>query len=191
MNSKYQSTIDRITSGTYSRSELVALRANVVEKVRGGDDDARDVVTAIDRATPSDKTMVFMGFCPDADFSNRLDIGWKEKGICTFDYLDSARQVERFNDIWAGDLVILKKRQVFGKTMRLYGFGRVSGVKYDEKDRRYLEMRWSDQKEELEVPLMACNDTVNVRTLGQVEAEMPPEFFRWLGWNSQAAGSSS
>ena len=73
-----------------------------------------------------------MGFCPGANFDNRLDIEWKEKGICTFIFLRSEQQLERFNDIWPGDLIVLKKRHQFGKTMLLYGHGRATGIKYDQ-----------------------------------------------------------
>jgi hypothetical protein len=41
-------------------------------------------------------------------------------------------------------------------------------------------MNWSNQKEIIEVPLMACNSTVDVRSIEQVEDEMLTEFFTWL-----------
>jgi hypothetical protein len=124
--------------------------------------------------------MVFMGFCLGTTMENRLDIEWKEKGICTFIFLKSQPQLERFNDIWAGDLIILKKNQQFGKTMQLYGHGRVTNVKYDEEGNRYLEMEWSSQAEVIEVPLIGCGATVNVKSIEQVEAEMPDLFYKWL-----------
>lgn len=46
-------------------------------------DDAKIIIDAINLATPSDTEILFMGFCPDADIDNRLDIEWREKGICT------------------------------------------------------------------------------------------------------------
>lgn len=146
-----------------------------------GDFEAKLVIDEIDAAAPLDTNIVFMGFCPSADFNNRMDTAWKEKGICTFVHLDSEHQLERFNNIWTGDLIVLKKRHEFGKSMRLYGHGRVAGVKYDLKGNRYLEMNWADQDQVIEVPLMGCNSTVDVRTIEQVYAEMPKYFYDWLG----------
>jgi len=177
---KYQKIIDRIRSGKYTRSELIRFRKNAEDLQKKGDADAMTVIAEIDVASPTDKTIVFMGFCPSADFGNRLDIEWKEKGICTFAFLDSKQQLSRFNDIWPGDLVVLKKRHQFGKTMLLHGHGRATGVKYDQDHNRYLEMDWSAQDQIIEVPLMGCNSTVDVRTIERIEAEMPIEFFSWL-----------
>jgi hypothetical protein len=177
---KHQKTIDKIRRGTYTRADLIKLRANAESILKNGDADAQSVIDEIDLASPTDKTMVFMGFCPDADFDNRLDIEWKEEGICTFIFLDSEQQLGRFNDIWPGDLIVLKKRHKFGKSMLLYGHGRVTGVKHDKNSNRYLEMNWSSQEEIIEVPLMGCNSTVDVRTVEQVEAEMPEQFYIWL-----------
>jgi hypothetical protein len=176
---KHQKTIDKIRSQQYTRLELVKLRSNAEAMHMRGDPDAHHVVDEIDKAVPKDKMMVFMGFCPAANFDNRLDIEWREKNICTFTFLESEQQLDRFNDIWPGDQIILKKRQTFGKTMLLYGHGRVIGIKYDQSN-RYLEMNWSSQDDVIEVPLMACNSTVDVRTLEQVAASMPPHFYTWL-----------
>lgn len=177
---KYKKTIDSILRGSYSRADLVKLRANAAAMYAKGDEDAKSVIEEIDRATPTDKEIVFMGFCPGADFDNRLDLEWKEKGVCTFVFWESDQQRDRFENIWPGDLIVLKKRQQFGKTMLLYGHGRVVGVKHDHDGRRYLEMNWSTQEKVIEVPLMACNSTVDVRSMEKVEDEMPPEFFAWL-----------
>ena len=181
---KHQKAIDRIRSGGYSRAELVKLRSNAESMYKKGDSDAEIVMDEIDKASPMDKTIVFMGFCPGADFDNRLDIEWREKGVCTFIFHESEQQVERFENIWPGDLVVLKKREKFGKTMLLYGHGRVTGVKNDQEQNRYLEMSWSSQQEIIEVPLMGCNATVDVRSIEQVEAEMPPKFYAWLNQDS-------
>lgn len=181
---KHQKTLDKIRSGAYTRADLIKLRANAKALQKSGDDDAAVVVAEIDGTSPIDKSMVFMGFCPGANFDNRLDMEWKEKGICTFNFLQSEQQLSRFNDIWPGDLIILKKRQQFGKTMLLYGHGRVTGTKYDENNTRYLDMHWSMQGQIIEVPLMGCNATIDIRTIEQVEAEMSPDFYSWL--NAQA-----
>lgn len=178
---KYQKTIERVLNGELSRSELATLRFNAENKMTAGDVDAQHVLDAIDNAEPKDAYILFMGFCPGADFSHRLDIEWKEKGICRFDYLESEHQAERFNSICSGDLVVLKKIQQFGKTMKLFGHGRVKSVAYDEDDIRYLTVDWSLQDETVEVPLMGCNSTVDVRLIEAVENAMPPEFYAWLG----------
>jgi len=41
-------------------------------------------------------------------------------------------------------------------------------------------MNWSNQDEVIEVPLMACSSTINVRTIEAIEDEMPEEFYTWL-----------
>lgn len=177
---KYQKAIQRIKSGSMSRAELVKLKRNADDKYEQGDLDAKHVIDAINNATPADSYILFMGFCPDANFNNRLDIEWKGKGICRFDYHESEHQVERFNSICKGDLVVLKKIEKFGKTMALFGHGRVSGIAYDDNNIRYLEMDWSNQEQVIEVPLMACNSTVDIRSIEAVEDEMPGEFYEWL-----------
>lgn len=164
-----------------TRADLIAIRENAHAKIAAGDRDAEHVVSAINQAKPADAYVLFMGFCPGADFNDRLDIEWKAKGICRFDYLKSTQQLERFNSICVGDLVVLKKREKFGETMRLFGHGRVKSIAYDENDIRYLVMDWSDQSAVIEVPLMGCNSTVDVRSIEAVEGEMPEEFWDWLG----------
>ena len=163
-----------------SRAELGDLRNNAEAKHATGDSDAQAVIDAIDLATPKDKFILFMGFCPGADFADRLDIEWKAKSICRFDYLESEQQLERFKTICPGDLVILKKREQFGRTMNLYGHGRVTSISFDEHKTRYLNVNWSTQDSIIEVPLMGCNSTVDLRSIDIVENEMPPEFWQWL-----------
>lgn len=183
---KHYKVIERIRSNIYSRSELVKLRINAELMFKNGDIDAKLVLEEIDIASPTDKFMIFMGFCPSADPSLRLDLEWKEKGICTFIHFNSKAQLQRFNNIWPGDLIILKKRQLIGKTMQLFGYGRVTGVKFDDEKNRYLEMNWSCQDQIIEVPLMGCNSTVNIKTIEQVEAEMLTEFYSWLGYGKSS-----
>lgn len=177
---KYKKTIESIRRGAYSRADLVKLRANALEMYKKGDSEATVVISEIDKTSPQDKEIVFMGFCPGANIENRMDTEWKEKGVCTFVFWESEQQRERFENIWPGDLLVLKKRQQFGKTMQLYGHGRVTGIKHDGDGLRYLEMKWSKQEQVIAVPLMACNSTVDVRSIERVEDEMPPEFFSWL-----------
>lgn len=184
-----QERLAKIRSRAYTRSELSQMRKNAEATLKKGHPDAAAVLAAIDEAEPLDDFIVFMGFCPGASMENRLDVEWKEKGICTFIFLDSPSQLERFNTILPGDLIVLKKRHVFGKTMQLFGHGRVSGVRYDDQGHRYLQMNWSPQEQVIEVPLMACNSTVDIRTIEQVEAEMPAAFYDWLKSPEAALGA--
>jgi hypothetical protein len=176
---KYDNAIERVKNGNMSRADLVKLKVNADDKYIKGDSEAKYVLDAINNAAPTDSFILFMGFCPGGNFSNRLDIEWKEQGICRFDFHESEHQLNRFNTICKGDLIVLKKREQFGKTMKLYGYGRVSGIAYDENQIRYLEMNWSSQADEIEVPLLGCNSTVEIRSIEVVEDEMPKEFFDW------------
>ena len=178
---KYKNILDKISLGKMSRSELQDLRNNALTKFKAGDDEAMAVVSAIDVAKPKDTYILFMGFCPDADIGNRVDIEWKAQGICTFNYPESTVQVNRFNDVNTGDLVVLKKNAELGKTMTLHGHGRVTGIAYDDRQTRYLRMQWSAQTEVITVPAMAATSTVNIKAIETVEEEMPEEFFTWLG----------
>jgi len=178
---KYQKQLDRINNQEYSRADLRKLLANASAKFKAGDDEAKIIIDTITIATPKDKEILFMGFCPDANIENRLDIEWREKGTCTFDWEESETQMASFQEVRAGDLVVLKKIQVFGKTMKVSGYGRVKSVAKDEKGHNYLIMDWSSQDQVLEVPLMACNATINIKSIEVVEEQMPEEFFEWLG----------
>jgi hypothetical protein len=170
---KYQKAIDRIHSGSESRANLRKLLGNAQEKFKAGDDDAKAVIDAIDLATPKDQYILFMGYCPNADLNNRLDIEWRAKGICTFDWEESAQQMANFQEVRAGDLVILKKVKKFGKTMEVSGHGRVKSVARNDKGNNYLVMDWHAQTEKLEVPLMGCGSTVNIKPIEAVEDNMP------------------
>lgn len=183
---KHAKLLEKIRAGGYSRADLARLRANAEAQLAKGDADAAQVIAAIDQATPSDREIIFMGFCPAADIANRLDIDWKARGVCTFQFWESEHQRERFEAIRPGDLIVLKKRHQFGKTMLVSGHGRVTGVGRDERGQPYLVMDWAAQEEVLEVPLMGCNSTIDVRSIEAVEEQMPEEFFAWLGWSRQA-----
>jgi len=177
---KYQEIIKKINGGKMSRIDLARLRRNAEEKLAKGDLEAKGVISALYKASPPDTYILFMGFCPGADFRERLDTEWKQKGICRFDFLESERQLSQFYEICAGDRVVLKKREKFAETMKLYGHGQVRRIVNDENDIRYLIMDWSEQNEVIEVPLMGCNATVNIRFMEEVENAMPGEFFKWL-----------
>jgi hypothetical protein len=135
---------------------------------------------AFENATPSDSYLVFMGFCPGADFSRRQDTRWRAFGVCEFEYDQSEVQVRRFATIRVGDQIILKKREVYGKTMKLYGHGKVIGVYHSNEGRRVLKMSWNPLDSVIEVPLLGCNSTVNLRKTAIVLRDMPPEFHEWL-----------
>ena len=64
--------------------------------------------------------------------------------------------------------------------MKLYGYGRIKRIAYDEENTRYFEMDWSAQEQEIEVPLMGCNSTVDVKSMLEVEKQMPDNFWQWL-----------
>ena len=177
---KYKKAIDRVKSGRMSRDDMLKLQKNAEEKLFQGDADAKSVIDAICISKPVDDYVLFMGFCPGADINGRLDLEWKQKGICRFDYIESKSQLERFNTICKGDLVVLKKREQFGKTMKLFGHGRVNSIAYDEKGLRYLLVDWSKQDQVIEVPLMGCNSTVDIRAIEVVQQEMPNEFYLWI-----------
>jgi len=69
---KYEKVIERINSGKMSRADLVKLKRNAEDKYSSGDADAKHVLDSINSATPTDSYILFMGFCPGADFSERL-----------------------------------------------------------------------------------------------------------------------
>jgi len=177
---KYQKQLAAIESSQYTRAELHKLLTNAEAKFKAGDDDAKIIIDAINFATPSDKEILFMGFCPDANIENRLDIEWREKGICTFDWEESETQMERFQNVRVGDKIVLKKQNINRQIMELSGHGKVTSVKRNEDGLNYLVMAWSDQERIIEVPLMGCTYTVNVKAMEAIEDQMPEEFFEWL-----------
>lgn len=181
---KYGSQLEKIAKRLYSRADLAKLLVNAEKRAKAGDLEAQIVLDAIHQASPMDAFVVFMGFCPGASMDNRLDREWRQTGVCTFIFLDSPQQLERFNSIGVGDLIVLKKRHQFGKTMQLFGHGRVTGTDYDPKGNRFLRMNWASQDKIIQVPLMGCNSTVDIRSVMQVEAEMPETFYTWLNETS-------
>jgi len=177
---KYQKIIDRIVSDGMSRADLLKLQQNAQEKLKQGDVEAKSVIDAISISKPLDDYVLFMGFCPGADFGGRRDTEWKKKRICRYDVIEDKVQVSRFDSICMGDFVVLKKREQFGKTMKLYGHGRVNSIGYDAQGRRFLKIDWSAQDQVIEVPLMGCNSTVDIRSIETVHQEMPEAFYQWI-----------
>ncbi|MES1979708.1 MAG: hypothetical protein V4451_16840 [Pseudomonadota bacterium] len=189
---KYQSMLDQIQSGRLTRDELAEVRRKAALPKYVNDADTAVILQAIDSAVARDTGIIFMGFCPNAEIANRLDTEWREKGICTFHYDEDPTQIYTFNNICAGDLIVLKKTETFGRTMVLYGHGRVTAVKAEKDGRRYLEMAWSRQDRELPgMPMMGCQATVNLRSMEKVEESLPPEFFAWLGEGVTASASNT
>jgi len=177
---KYDKILESIGSGRLNREKLAKIRKNAETKLKDGDPDAQFVIDAINISVPSDDYILFMGFCPAGDASNRLDVEWKKKGVCCFEWEDSEHQMAAFQEICAGDLVVLKKVETFGKTMKVFGHGRVKAAAIDDDGFRYLKMDWSKQEQVIEVPLMGCGSTVNIKLMATVEENMPKEFFEWL-----------
>lgn len=175
--------IARVRSGEHSRADLVQLKANAEAYLARGNSDAQFLIDEVNATpvSPLHKEYVFMGFCPDADFRNRQDEKWMAEGFCKFDFLESEHQYRRFCDIRAGDVMILKKREKFGETMKLFGHGVVKRV-VDSKasEKQYLRVDWFKPETEIEVPLMGCNSTVDVRSIDVVEGSMPAEFWDWM-----------
>lgn len=175
--------LDKIRRGDLSRAELVKLRDNATRLSREGNAQAKVVLDLINETAPpnTEREYVFMGFCPSADFANRQDIRWYEEGVCRFDYIESEHQLYRFCAIQPGDIIILKKREKFGETMRLFGHGRVAQIVMPEDgSTQFLRMQWLHRNDEIVTPLLGCNSTVDVRSISAVENEMPQDFWNWL-----------
>jgi hypothetical protein len=177
---RHLKTIDRINNKNLSRTEMATLEARARDAIMRGDAGAQSVLDAIAVAMEKTRYIVFIGFCPGGSVRNRLDIAWKQQGICTFEYFSSDDQFEKFVSIRVGDLIVLRKRQQIGKTMRLYGHGRVTARDLSNSGDRILQVKWSEQRDEIVVPLMSCNEAINVRDIIKVEAVMPLEFWDWL-----------
>lgn len=179
--SRYAKTVARIQSGLMSRDELQQLGRNARAKADAGDHDAEEVLRALVNAACVDTEYVFLGFCPDAQFEKRQDLAWRQSGLCSFDFFEDKAQTARFRRIVAGDLIVLKKRHEFGKTMRLYGHGRARSTARMQGGVLLIDVQWSLQAEVIEVPLLGCNTTVDVRSLEVLRSQgMPPGFFEWL-----------
>ena len=175
--------IERVRTGQHSRAELVQMKKNAESYLDGGNADAQFLIDEVNGTpvAPLSKEYVFMGFCPGADFDNRQDETWMEEGFCKFDFLESEHQYRRFCDIHVGDVIILKKREKFGETMKLFGHGTVKRViQAKANGKQYVRVDWVKPEIELEVPLMGCNSTVDVRSIEVVEGSMPAEFWDWM-----------
>jgi len=187
-----QKLIDKLRSGTVSRASIANYEINAARARSLGKPWPQDVLDALRQAKPRDLYYAFIAFCPNADINNRVDGVWREQGICSIESWESPRskqQAADFMSIKVGDLVIMKKNQVYGATMHLSGHGRVTGIR-NATDAKTVDhvllMDWSPQMTEIEVPAMGCTATVNLRDVDRVHQEMPAEFYTWLGIEHQA-----
>ncbi len=178
--------LEKLKNGIFTRGEMLQLRDSASKLAQKGNVIAQAVVDIIhNKELPTHEVAyLFMGFCPGATFRNRKDEYWIREGICKFDFLEDYSQMKKFTTVLKGDFVILKKNKEFGRTMELFGHGRVLEVCRRKSDElTYLRVDWSDQKQILEVPAMGCTKTVNIRPFEKVKARMHPDFWRWLGSN--------
>lgn len=175
--------INRVQKGQHSREELWQIREHALAYLARGNDDAQFLIDEINQTpvAPLHRHYLFMGFCPGATLENRQDETWMSEGFCKFDFIDSTHQYNRFCKMHAGDVIILKKRDIMQQTMRLFGHGIIKRVVQSQLSvKTYFRVDWFKPETEIDVPLMACNSTVDIRKLGQVEGAMPSEFWEWL-----------
>jgi len=140
----------------------------------------RDARTVRLKAAPKDRRIVFVDFCPGGVVVQRLDIGWLQQGICTFDHFSSEEQWETFQSISMGDLIVMKRDLLTSQTTRLYAHGRVVALELNENRDRVLIVDWSHEQDQIEVPRVVCNNMVKIQGIEEVEASMPVEFWCWL-----------
>jgi len=180
--------IQRLKERRFNRVDFLSIRNNALRQLETPTSEnaritAEKVLSACDAYAPEPLAphYNFMGFCPGADIKRRLDGIWKEKKICEFHFSESEAQFITFTTQIQGDWIILKKRRSLKEqTMELFGFGQITNRRVDAEGYTYFEMDWKDQSEVLLVPLMGCNSTVNLRSLQEVEKNMPQEFWAWL-----------
>ena len=175
--------INRVQQGQHSRDELVKMRDNALAFLARGISDAQFLIDEINQTpiAPLHSHYLFMGFCPGATLENRQDEKWMSEGFCKFDFIESAHQYARFCKMLVGDIIILKKRNIREQTMRLYGHGIIKrAMDAQASAKKYYRVDWFKPEVEIEVPLMACNSTVDVRKIALVQDAMPAEFWDWL-----------
>ena len=142
----------------------------------------KDRLARVARRTsaPNDQRIVFVDFCPGGVVLNRLDIGWLQQGICFFDHFSCEEQWETFQSIMVGDLIVMKRDSQISQTTRLYAHGRVIASELNENRDRVLLVNWSQDQDQIEVPMIRCNNMVKIQDIDEVEAEMPIDFWHWL-----------
>ena len=176
----------KIAAGEISRSKLLALHRNLVSRrdlIQGEKLETVDALIDAIRNTfvpPLQAEYLFMGYCPGADIRRRRDEIWIKDGFCNFAFVSSQHQVNNFFKVLPGDLIILKKREKFGKTMLIHAHGKVTSLQSNKEGMMYFKVDWIQPQAPLEISLMGCNSTVNFRTLRQVEDAQTDEFWNWL-----------
>ena len=75
----------------------------------------------------------------------------ESRGVCDFSFYESQRQMETFGEMLPGDWVILKKREKFGETMKLFGFGKIKARIHSQDGAISYKLTWNSQKETIEV----------------------------------------
>lgn len=165
------------------RNSILKMRNNAITRLekKPEDESALEVLRVIETTAPLRSEYIFMGFMPGADIDRAVDEKWYSEGVCTWEYYKDKNQTELFYKIFPGDVIITKKRMIQHQLMEVYAHGVViETVNSRHSNRRYLKVDWVHDIEFLQVPLMGCNRTVNVRSLETVEESMPEEFWEWL-----------
>ena len=164
---------------------MLAMERNARVLIEKGDLGAQGILDALAQVAERDRNIVFMDFCPGGVLRNRLDLDWKKWGNCTFEFQPGNDQLQTFNSISEGALIILKKAQQIGETMRLYGHGRVNSVTHLPSSGNILHMDWSkDQKFEIEIPMLGCVNSVNFVPKASLDTPEFQEFWDWLRYEN-------
>ena len=172
--------IDQVNRSVFMPSQLAAIERRANMLIGKGDLSAQDLLDAVASAAQRDRCIAFLSFCPGGVLRNRLDVMWRKQGNCTFEFHPGNGQSEDFKKIAIGNLLVLKKVQQYGETMRLYGHGRVLGVSAT-KSGNILQVDWSMRPQhELEVPFMGCDRAVNWVETSVLQSVMPKKFWDWL-----------
>ena len=143
--------ISGILNGSIPRSERLQIYENAKDEIRKGFnvEIAREIMHVIDTTAvpPLQAEYVFMGYCPDAKLENRQDDIWIKDGICEYNWVSDAKQLSKFDQIMVGDTIILKKREIFGETMKIHAHGKITKRETSEiKKKSILELIGECQK---------------------------------------------
>jgi len=176
---------ENIANGKVTRNQLYKLRNRYASLLSDPSksqlaSDLLDVVEATE-IPPSMAEYLFLGHCPGARVENSLLDQWVNDSYCDFRHIEDEKQLQKFFEIYPGDILILKKRDIAKQEMEISAWGKVTSVHTSRTTGiPYLRVNWTKPDHFLVVPLMGCTRTVNVRSLEKVENTMPPEFWEWL-----------
>lgn len=177
----YVRAVDCINRSFLTPAERGPLERSARVLSEKGNRFAPGILRALAQSARRDKRVVFMSFCPGGVLRNRVDQDWKKWGNCTFEFDGGNGQLENYNSIVEGDLVVLKKIQRIGETMRLHGQGRVREITTLSNGGNILHMDWMQTNlYELEVPLLGCGRAVNFVETSRLVEGMPQAFWDWL-----------